>query len=78
MKINIKDIFEKDEGTSSVHTNSRLDVEEVFSEALSPESEAEAEPAPGYEEEPAPEAKAEPAPEPETEEESAPEQEPEI
>ena len=76
MKINIKDIFEKDEGTSSVHTNSRLDVEEVFSEALSPESEAEAEPAPGYEEEPAPEA--EPAPEPETEEESAPEQEPEI
>ena len=76
MKINIKDIFEKDEGTSSVHTNSRLDVEEVFSEALSPESEAEAEPAPGYEEEPAPEA--EPAPEPETEEESAPEPEPEI
>ena len=74
MKINIKDIFEKDEGTSSVHTNSRLDVEEVFSEALSPESEAEAEPAPGYEEEPAPEAE----PEPEPEEESAPEQEPEI
>lgn len=74
MKINIKDIFEKDEGTSSVHTNSRLDVEEVFSEALSPESEAEAEPAPGYEEEPAPEAELEPEPE----EESAPEQEPEI
>lgn len=78
MKINIKDIFEKDEGTSSVHTNSRLDVEEVFSEALSPESEAEVEPAPEPEEKPEPEAKAEPAPEPETEEESAPEQEPEI
>lgn len=34
MKINIKDIFEK-EGSPGAHTNSRLDVDEVFAEALS-------------------------------------------
>ena len=34
MKINIKDIFEK-EDSPGAHTNSRLDVDEVFAEALS-------------------------------------------
>lgn len=34
MKINIKDVFEKQNGDFRVHTNDRLDVEEVFAEAL--------------------------------------------
>ena len=33
MKLNIKDIFEKDENDIHVHTNDRLDVDEVFAEA---------------------------------------------
>lgn len=34
MKINIKDVFEKDGGTVNVHTNDRLNMDEVFAEAL--------------------------------------------
>ena len=34
MKINIKDVFEKDSGDVRIHTNNRLDMEQVFAEAL--------------------------------------------
>lgn len=33
MKINVKDVFEKDDKNIHVHTNDRLDIDEVFAEA---------------------------------------------
>lgn len=33
MKINIKDVFEKEDKDIRIHTNDRLDIDEIFSEA---------------------------------------------
>ncbi len=43
MKINIKDVFEKQTGDVRIHTNDRLDVEEVFAEALADDRQKDAE-----------------------------------
>ena len=41
MKINIRDVFEKEEKNVRIHTNDRLDIDEVFAEAVIDETDTE-------------------------------------
>lgn len=89
MKINIKDVFEREEKDVHIHTNDRLDIDEIFAEAGAVaeehgpaddmgEEQTELEEQPEPEESPEPEELPEPEEQPEPEEVTEPEEQPEL